>query len=208
MYKVISNTPDERSSITYPWIWWDDAFTNDELKKIEDTCSHEKMEKATIFGEEDINEIEKIRKTRIHFFKKDQATEWIFNKLNTTITIINESYYNYNLNGYKTFQYSEYHAEENGKYDWHMDTLHGFHEKYSKDLTRKLSVVMCLSDPEKDFEGGEFQINMGNQDFPQTILMKKGRIIVFPSYLIHRVKPVTKGIRKSIVIWVVGPKFI
>ena len=67
---------------------------------------------------------------------------------------------------------------------------------------------MCLSDPEKDFEGGKFEINVGNQNEPEKVIMKRGRIIFFPSYLIHRVNPVTRGIRKSIVIWVIGPKFI
>jgi PKHD-type hydroxylase len=86
-----------------------------------------------------------------------------------------------------------------------MDMLHG-QNKFN--ITRKLSLVMCLSDPEKDFVGGEFEINVGNQEEPETILMKKGRMIFFPSYIIHRVKPVTKGIRKTIVIWITGPKFV
>ena len=62
-------------------------------------------------------------------------------------------------------------------------------------------------DFEVDFEGGDFQINSGQEKDAESVKMKKGDIIVFPSFMLHRVKPVTKGVRKSIVIWVMGPKF-
>ena len=81
-------------------------------------------------------------------------------------------------------------------------------QENNQEDTRKLSVVMMLNDPEKDFEGGEFQMNMSSEDKAETIHMRKGRIVFFPSFFIHRVTPVTKGIRRSLVIWVTGPKFI
>jgi len=205
MYKALSNSPEERSNITYSWAYWDNGFSEDEIRRVEEICSLNKVQKATIVGTQDEQEVEKVRKSKVHFYKKDKNTNWIFDKFNAIITGINESYYNYNLNGYHDFQYTEYYASEEGKYDWHMDMLHG---QSNQNGTRKLSVVMCLSDPEKDFEGGDFEINVGNQNEPQKIVMKRGRIIFFPSYIIHRVKPITKGIRKSIVIWVIGPKFV
>lgn len=205
MYKVLSNNPEERSNVTYSWAYWDNGFNDDELRRIEEICSSNGVEKATVVGTQDEQELEKIRKSKVHFYTKNENTSWIFDKFNSIITTINENYYNYNLNGYRDFQYTEYHASEDGKYDWHMDILHG---QITPNTTRKLSVVMCLSDPEKDFEGGEFEINVGNQNEPEKVIMKRGRIIFFPSYLIHRVNPVIRGIRKSIVIWVVGPKFI
>ena len=73
--------------------------------------------------------------------------------------------------------------------------------------TRKFSLSFLLSEPGVDFEGGEFEINQGEQENPIVAETKKNRIIGFPSWTIHRVKPVTKGIRKSLVIWVIGPKF-
>jgi len=72
---------------------------------------------------------------------------------------------------------------------------------------RKLSVTVCINEPGTEYEGGEFQINMGNQDKPVTVETKKGRMIIFPSFMIHRVAPVIKGKRKSLVVWVTGPKF-
>jgi PKHD-type hydroxylase len=83
-----------------------------------------------------------------------------------------------------------------------------FGEKFGNDAEpRKLSLTLLLNDDNDDFEGGEFQINNGKQETPITVDMFKGRAVLFPSFMIHRVKPVTKGVRKSLVVWVLGPKF-
>jgi PKHD-type hydroxylase len=64
---------------------------------------------------------------------------------------------------------------------------------------------MLLSDP-SDFEGGEFQVKTTNDDV-QTLDYVKGRAWFFPSYTLHRVAPVTKGVRRSLVLWIGGPPF-
>jgi PKHD-type hydroxylase len=64
---------------------------------------------------------------------------------------------------------------------------------------------MLLSDT-SEFEGGEFQVKTNN-DEAQTLETKQGRAWFFPSYTLHRVAPVTKGIRRSLVLWVGGPAF-
>ena len=91
-----------------------------------------------------------------------------------------------------------------GEYNWHMDMCLNHMPPDMYD-TRKLSMTLQLND---DFEGGEFQINNGDEAGAIAPEMKKGRALLFPSFMCHRVKPVTKGIRRSIVVWVVGPKFI
>jgi PKHD-type hydroxylase len=65
---------------------------------------------------------------------------------------------------------------------------------------RKLSLVLLLND---EFEGGDFELLWPGNKIP----LKKGRVILFPSILMHRVKPVTKGTRKSLVAWMQGPNF-
>ncbi|MDB2656544.1 2OG-Fe(II) oxygenase [Crocinitomicaceae bacterium] len=69
---------------------------------------------------------------------------------------------------------------------------------------RKLSVTVQLSDPD-EYEGGdlEFMINHKTVKAPR----KKGTIVVFPSFIMHRVTPITKGTRQSIVGWVSGPPY-
>jgi predicted 2-oxoglutarate/Fe(II)-dependent dioxygenase YbiX len=85
----------------------------------------------------------------------------------------------------------------NGKYETHVDT---FHQRSNE--TRKLTVLAFLND---DFEGGKFYIQNSNQRFyPQQT---PGTVLVFPSFMPHGVEPVTKGIRYSIVTWMVGEYF-
>ena len=143
------------------------------------------------------------------------------NKINLTIAGDNEAvfslqikdssspnkFYNFDLNGYDSLQYTVYNASEKGEYGFHMDTFIG--NDVPKDMyeTRKLSLTFLLNEPNVDFKGGEFQINSGDEKKAVSINMKKGDMILFPSFMIHRVKPVTKGVRKSIVAWVTGPKW-
>lgn len=83
-----------------------------------------------------------------------------------------------------------------GHYNAHVDTFHQHGE------ARKLTALIFLND---DFEGGKFFLNAtGTQYYPPQ---KKGTVLVFPSYMIHGVEPVTKGVRYSCVTWLIGPYF-
>ena len=86
-----------------------------------------------------------------------------------------------------------------GFYDWHMDNdVLGKHQP----PVRKISMTLLLSDP-ATFEGGELEFMHKGR----TAKLKQGQAIFFASWLQHRVKPVTKGERKSLVMWFVGPSF-
>jgi PKHD-type hydroxylase len=74
---------------------------------------------------------------------------------------------------------------------------------WKKITERKLSISILLNEPDIDFEGGEFEI-LGSFETN----LKKNSAIVFPSFLQHRVQTITKGTRKSLVIWAEGPSFI
>ena len=201
MYTTIYNNPWERSQITYPFVTWDSAFNDEELKAIIDYCDLAGTELGVTFGAETKEDIEKTRVSNVKFHERNEKTAWIFDKLNFVIQAANERFYNFNLNGYAEFQYTTYDA--NGRYDWHTDMSFG--QKYGNDAEpRKLSLSLALND---NFEGGEFQINNGKEETAVTVPMHKGRVVLFPSFMIHRVTPVTKGVRKSLVVWVLGPKF-
>jgi PKHD-type hydroxylase len=74
-----------------------------------------------------------------------------------------------------------------------------------RHVPRKLSMSLLLSDP-SEFEGGEFEVKT-DSDIPINLEQKRGRAWFFPSWALHRVTPVTKGVRKSLVLWVGGPPF-
>ena len=88
--------------------------------------------------------------------------------------------------------------EEGGHYNWHMD-LNGAN---MRGKSRKLSFSLLLNDP-SEFEGGKLEFD-GVTEQPDQ---KQGTVIIFPSYAIHRVTPVTSGVRYSAVTWVNGPAF-
>lgn len=195
----IANNARERADITYPWVFWDDWFTADELKKISEYCESLELEKGTTLAGVD----ESIRVSQVRMVHWNQEASWFFDKLNNLIHIMNDRWYNMDLNGYEFFQYTTYGEEEQGRYDWHMD----MHLADSRDQyqPRKFSLSLMLND---DYEGGELQFNVDGEYAPQVAQKKVGRVIAFPSYIFHRVTPVVKGTRKSIVVWVVGPKFV
>lgn len=208
MYNTLFNVPHERRRITYPFVWWDNAFTEEQIDEVDRICNEEELDDGSIVGDAASEEVKKIRRSKVKFFGKNEKTSWIFDKFNYVGMSLNEQFYNFVLNGYREFQYTVYEEHDNGTYDWHMDTI------LNNDLgsmecgdTRKLTLIMMLNRPGEDFTGGDFQINISRESNPSTVKFHRGRIIAMPSFLIHRVTPVLTGIRKSIVVWIEGPKF-
>jgi len=223
MYKTIYNFPNERERFTYTYTYWDNAFTPEELKKMTDYFTEQGVERGTTVGNKSLNantgaiEVvqspnEDVRVSNVKFYNWEPAntnTNWIFQRMNHVIESLNNQFYHYNLNGYDSFQYTEYDDFEEGRYDWHMDTIMGTNKPMDMVGTRKLSLTLLLNEPGVDFEGGDFMFNEGQEKDAKPVEgMKAGRIICFPSNMIHRVCPVTKGQRKSVVVWVNGPKWI
>ena len=91
------------------------------------------------------------------------------------------------------------HYPTGGFYDWHIDNdVSGKHQP----PVRKISMTLLLS-PENEFEGGELEFMSKGK----RAKLKQGEAIFFASWLQHRVKPVTRGERKSLVMWFGGPSF-
>lgn len=150
--------------------------------------------------------IDSYRMSHVNFHEYNQKNAWIFERINSVVEQINNNFYNFDLNGYDFVQYGEYRDTDNGHYNWHLDSYLGQlpDDEFEQ---RKLSLTLLLNDPQKDFTGGEFQFNYSEENNPVTVDLNKGTIIIFPSFLIHRVTRVTKGTRKSLVAWIVGPNF-
>ena len=211
MSKELYLYPKERAGVTYPFCFWDNLFTDEELAKVEEYCSKQEMIEGTTVGKNGETDTEQeARKSTIAFINPNDENMWIFDRLLWVADKINERFYRFDLNGFDAFQYTVYDGDEQepGKYDWHMDTILGTDKPLNMIETRKLSMSLILSSPD-DYEGGKFQIQSGSPDEEKCITVEqvRGRVIAFPSFMIHRVTPVTEGIRKSIVVWVEGPKF-
>lgn len=202
----LSNNPYRASKITLPYICINGYFTDDELASIDKTCSFKKLDTATTVSDKGLVKNDNpIRISSNSFHEPNDENLWFFEKMNSAIEQVNESVYGFELYGYKSFQYTVYEGNVGGKYDAHMDLI--MSDAKPADLldTRKLSMSLILNEPEKDFTGGDFIIYEGGS--PTTVEAHKGTMIFFPSFMLHAVKPVLTGTRKSIVIWVEGPKF-
>lgn len=170
-------------------------FTDEDIEQIEKIAQNYSTENGNVSG--NINK--DYRNSKISWIPKDQDSLPIYEKLIFYIKDANEKMWNFNLSSInEDLQYTVYNGEEKGHYDWHLD-FGGI-----TTSTRKLSMVIQLSD-EEDYTGGELQflINRSVLNAPKT----KGTIILFPSYITHRVKAVESGVRKSLVLWVHGPHF-
>ena len=114
----------------------------------------------------------------------------------------NREFFGFEISYLQDIQYTTYKSENEGKYDWHHDTFWAGPNCFD----RKISFIVQLSDP-SEYTGGEFEIDPQYEVLDQDLVKKKGTVIVFPSFIRHRVTPVTSGVRRSLVSWVEGPKF-
>jgi PKHD-type hydroxylase len=205
---LIVNKPSEKRTVTPRrpprWAIWRDGFTGEELAGIEALCDCAGVEPAGMLGGDDES---RGRRSAVGFHQPDGSNAWFFERLNGVVEALNAQFFSFDLSSYAYFQYTVYSGEVGGLYDWHMDMILGDAHPDFNEQTRKLSLSLLLSEPGVDFTGGEFLVNDGRQDTPLTIPLRKGEAAAFPSWIIHKVAPVTWGTRKSIVVWVLGPAF-
>lgn len=173
-------------------------FTNIELEKIKDYAKALEISPATI-SPLAIVKTENVRRTQVSWIHPNNETIWFYDRIATIAQELNVNFYNFDLYGFvESMQFAIYEGNLNSFYDWHIDgsTISG--------SPRKLSLVLQLSDP-LDYEGGELQLQAGSGI--TSVPREKGLIVIFPSYTLHKVTPVTKGTRYSIVAWACGPSF-
>jgi PKHD-type hydroxylase len=207
IYQTITNKTIEKTFVTNQYSYFNDVFTKDELKKIIEIST-----KIPLVDGLSVDGNSGPRVSKINHQVLNESNKWIFDRLNQLIMQCNWEFFNYDLTGYEYYQYAEYHAEDTGHYDYHVDIMFSGDNLRGSAVdfeTRKLSVTLLLNEPGVDFEGGEFYTKTYGSDgeIPSGIELKSGTAILFPSWLMHKVAPVTKGIRKSLVVWVTGPKF-
>jgi len=178
----------------------ENVFTPAELDSIEDYGDRLNQKKAVLAGREgppdgDPSRI-RITQTAALPFKPD--TKWLYDRMQLIIRKVNQQVYQFDLQGFmEAFQYTVYHGTEGGHYDWHIDWG-------PNRVQRKLSASLQLTDPSR-YEGCDLQFH-GAREI-ETAPRDRGAVIVFPSFIQHRVTPCTKGTRKAIVAWTTGPQF-
>lgn len=187
-----------RSDVNFgDYYWFENGFTAEELVTIESMTSDLEWQVAAT-GQDDTSKISDYRKSQIKWCPHSDNWEWVYSKLHDMLVEANDIMWKFDLSHMREhIQYTEYYASNGGGYNWHMDCGTGIQNQ------RKLSVTVQLSDS-SEYEGGDLQFNIGKtMTAPRGI----GNVVIFPSFYLHRVTPVTKGTRKSFVLWVGGEPY-
>lgn len=136
-----------------------------------------------------------LRKSDVWWIHNEGQQRWVYDRLALPVKEMNKLLWKFDLTGMtEAVQLARY--TEGSHFDWHTDV--GLHAT----SLRKLSLVVMLSNT-KDFEGGKFEVT-GQIESGE---LRQGDAIVFPSFVVHRVTPVTSGERWTLASWVTGPAF-
>ena len=173
------------------------VFTSEEIQKIKTFAFGLEATVPLVGG---TGEHKDIRKCQLKWVRPEEDTAWIYQRLVDVIQKVNNQFFNLNLYGIQTLQYTIYDANDNEFYAPHRDSF----EKIINGLVRKLTFSIQLSDP-SEYEGGE--IEFLNTELTHSETSKVGTIIVFPSFLTYKVKPVKKGKRYLITGSIHGDSF-
>lgn len=181
---------------------WEDFLTPNEITYLLSRPEWENAHPAMVGGQDNKQMLNTdVRRTNVSWIECKPDTQDIWERMTNVIAEVNRRYFRFNLTGcYEPMQIGVYSARDQGHYSWHTDMNMQDHR-----TPRKLSMALLLNDP-SEFEGGELQIKTVD-DNAITLELKQGRAWFFPSWVLHRVTPVTRGVRKSLVIWAGGPAF-
>lgn len=187
------------------YVYWENFLTDDEINYILSSDAWVDKDKAGVGLSAGGGIDEKIRITDVAWLHPNDENIDLWMKFSSLFGQINSQFFQFDLSGfYEPMQLTYYEAakevENSGHYSWHIDLMLN-----EPQVMRKLSMVLMLSDP-AEFEGGDLQLQIDSTG-PKTLEQKKGRAWFFPSWALHQVTPVTKGVRKSVVLWSGGPAF-
>lgn len=196
MHTSLSFNQEENSPQDY--YWFKNAFSQEELTKLYSLLESIPFQDATTIGN-DTQQLE-VRSSKIKWIPQQQQWNWLYEKLFGMIEEANDALWKFDLFGTdESIQYTEYLASDKGHYDWHQDIGPG------GPSLRKISLVVQLTDP-NEYSDGDLQIWAGGPNV-WSIPRGQGNVAIFPSYMMHRVTPLTAGTRRSLVLWAGGQHY-
>ena len=173
------------------------ALNSREISRLMDSLKDVELSDG-IVGDKDVtHEIRSnVRMCKIYWIPRNKEYLWLYKKIVELALKENERLWGFDLVGVDIpIQYTEYDESYSGHYDWHVDIGNTNNSK------RKLSISLQLSE-DSDYTGGDLKFfNKGKA------CRDKGSMTIFPSYMLHKVEPVTKGNRKCLVLWLTGHPF-
>jgi PKHD-type hydroxylase len=175
------------------WAFWNHFLSNDECKEIIKIGTEAGLIQATTVN----GNLNGYRDSKITWLYPQEKLDWLYKRLTDVVVDLNKNYFGFELFGFiEALQFTHY-KEPDGKYKKHIDRNPGI-------AARKLSISIQLSEP-SEYEGGDLLLHY--EEDPIILSKEIGKLFMFPSFVLHEVKPVTKGERYSLVAWVTGPQF-
>ena len=185
---------------SYVAITTEPIFTPQQCNLIIQAGHKQAPEQAKVGGGEQGQYDTKKRVTTISWIPFDKLPQ-MYKTIENQLSVVNLNHFMFDtVNITEPAQFTEY--PKGGFYDWHMD-LNAFGQNGENPI-RKISMTCLLSDP-SEFKGGELLFSEMRDNKP--LPLKQGQAIFFASFLRHKVAPVTKGIRRSLVMWFGGTPF-
>lgn len=178
------------------WVALENIFTDQELDEIVIQGNRVKKTSGTVSGS-----ISDYRVCDIAWLKSDEVEsdfDWVYATLTDAIKKVNNEYFQFDLTHLTALQFTVYDGKNNSNYQKHMDLGRSF-------PNRKLSFSIQLSN-DNEYTGGDLRFHYIKTQ-PEIAPRTRGKIIFFPTWMVHDVTPVTQGIRYSLVGWVNGPNF-
>tara|TARA_B110001454_G_C12490514_1_gene338265 strand:- start:64 stop:627 length:564 start_codon:yes stop_codon:yes gene_type:complete len=175
---------------------WSNAFSPESIKEINQFIEAD-VETASVIN--DYPDYKKISTVKHIRFKK---IKHLIKPFVAGALAVAERDFGYNVyypHDDWTINYNIYNSESKDSYDWHDD------KSGRPTFDIKLTLLINLS--EESYDGGEFELAMGREATPISQFSNSGSAIMFKSHILHRVKPVTSGVRKSLSLFILGPKF-
>ena len=174
-------------------------FTPRQCQMVIDAGRKQRPQKAQVgMGRPEASGVDTKKRTTTISWIPFKEMEPMYNQINQFIQKANRNHFGFDdIQITEQAQFTEY--PEGGFYDWHMDT--DVNMKHEPPV-RKISMTLLLS-PENQFEGGDLELMAPGK----RVKLKQGHAIIFASFLNHRVAPVIRGVRQSLVMWFGGEPF-
>ena len=187
-----------------PYYYFDKVFKKEECENLIKIGSNLILEEAKTKGKD-----KNYRKSKISWLSEN----WIYDRLNSYLEETNkEAGWNFEYSFIEPLQFTKYSKED--YYDWHTDGNSDEYATYKNQKNenfngkiRKISATISLSS-QSDYDGGDLEFDwglFGRKNIKE--IKQQGSIIFFPSFTQHRITPVTRGTRYSLVMWVLGRPF-
>jgi len=179
-------------------VTWRGLFLPSQLDELERLCDRLPLEPARLTGESSGG----IRTTQVAWVMRNDETEDLYLRMEAIVLQLNVDLFHFDLTGLSTMQYAVYRQQDAGYFDWHSD--YGRYRGAPDQEPRKITLSLQLSDG-ASYEGCDLEVRAAH---PVDIASReRGALMAFRANALHRVTPITRGLRKALVVWAAGPEF-